>query len=154
VFFSYAIVTHDSTSLYVDEKKLGDPVKEYLKTSVKIRPYNAIFEDSTTLYENSKQTATEGETVPGSEQKFALSSRSSWALVRALGGESNVEQMRSPITDAKSVKNETELEGMRACHVRDGAALIEYFAWLEESLKKGEKIDEAQAADQLEKFRS
>jgi Xaa-Pro aminopeptidase len=31
---------------------------------------------------------------------------------------------RSPVADAKSIKNVTELEGFRQCHVRDGVALV------------------------------
>jgi Xaa-Pro aminopeptidase len=63
--------------------------------------------------------------------------------------------VRSPIGDAKAVKNTTELDGMRASHVRDGAALIEYFAWLEDQLiAKKAALDEVQAADKLEELRS
>lgn len=44
---------------------------------------------------------------------------------------------------------------MRKCHIRDGAALSEYFSWLEEELvKKGTVLDEVQAADKLEAIRS
>jgi Xaa-Pro aminopeptidase len=58
------------------------------------------------------------------------------------------------VTDAKAVKNDTELEGMRQCHIRDGAALIEFFAWLEDQLiNKKAVLDEVTAADQLEAFR-
>ena len=52
----------------------------------------------------------------------------------------------------KLSRTRTELEGMRQCHIRDGAALSEYFAWLEEELK-GTKLDEVQAADKLEEIR-
>jgi Xaa-Pro aminopeptidase len=53
------------------------------------------------------------------------------------------------------MKNESEMKGMRACHVRDGAALIEFFAWLEDQLvNKKTTIDEVQAADKLEELRS
>jgi len=55
-----------------------------------------------------------------------------------------VEEARSLVGDTKAVKNETELKGMRACHIRDGAALIEYFAWLEQELPKRE-INEVEA---------
>ena len=65
-----------------------------------------------------------------------------------------VTELRSPIGDAKAIKNETELEGMRACHIRDGAALIEYFAWLEDQLiHKKARIDEVEGADKLESLR-
>jgi Xaa-Pro aminopeptidase len=84
-----------------------------------------------------------------------VSNKASWALKRSLGGDANVDEVRSPIGDAKAVKNETELEGMRACHIRDGAALIEYFAWLENELVVNKAmIDEVHAADKLEELRS
>jgi hypothetical protein len=42
---------------------------------------------------------------------------------------------------------------MRQCHIRDGTALVEYFAWLENELLNGKKLDEVEAADKLEEFR-
>jgi len=47
-----------------------------------------------------------------------------------------------------------EISGFRASHIRDGAALVRYFAWLEEQLKNGAVLSESQAAEQLEKYRS
>lgn len=45
------------------------------------------------------------------------------------------------------------MEGFRQCNIRDGAALIRYFAWLQERLMLGEEWTEYDAADQLESFR-
>ena len=61
---------------------------------------------------------------------------------------------RSPLNDLKAIKNATELDGFRQCHIRDGSALARYFAWLEEQLENGVKLDESQGADKLEQFRS
>ena len=84
-----------------------------------------------------------------------VSTKASWALFLNLGGEDKVDEVRSPVGDAKAVKNKTELEGMRACHTRDGASLIEFFAWLEEELViKESKLDEVQAADKLQSIRA
>jgi len=47
-----------------------------------------------------------------------------------------------------------EISGFRASHVRDGVALVRYFSWLEDQLKKGAVLSESQGADQLEKYRS
>jgi Xaa-Pro aminopeptidase len=47
-----------------------------------------------------------------------------------------------------------ELEGFRQCHIRDGAALIRYFSWLEEELETDKELSEYDAALQLEKYRS
>jgi Xaa-Pro aminopeptidase len=60
----------------------------------------------------------------------------------------------SPVSALKSIKNSTEIEGFRQSHIRDGAALARYFAWLEEQLQHGVELNESQGADQLEKFRS
>lgn len=60
----------------------------------------------------------------------------------------------SPVAALKAIKNSTEIEGFRKCHIRDGAALVRYFAWLEKQLASGEKINEYQGAEQLEKYRS
>jgi Xaa-Pro aminopeptidase len=46
------------------------------------------------------------------------------------------------------------MEGFRQCHIRDGAALVRYFAWLEEVLKRGEQWSEYDAAEELEKYRA
>jgi Xaa-Pro aminopeptidase len=153
VFFSYAVVTAAEATLYVDESKLEDSAKSHL-SGVNIKPYNAIFSDLTALA--SSEPATNGATdSSASIRKYLISTKASWALSQALGGEEKVDEIRSLIGDAKAVKNETEREGMRQCHIRDGAALSEYFAWLEHELtEKKTTLDEVQAADKLEEIRS
>ncbi|KAK8004324.1 hypothetical protein PG989_004043 [Apiospora arundinis] len=152
VFFSYAVVTPDDTTLYIDSSKLDKKYQSALtEVGVTIKPYDAVFNEVTTLGQKGQQTNSE---KPGESQKFLISNKASWALKRALGGDEMVEEMRSPIGDSKAVKNDAELEGMRACHVRDGAALIEYFAWLEQELiVKKSVLDEVDAADKLEALR-
>lgn len=152
VFFSYAVITPTTATLYVDESKLESSAKEHLK-GVQIRPYDAIFSDITAMA--SSEPAENGTTSSSAaKRKYLISTKASWALSRALGGEDKVDEIRSLIGDAKAIKNETELEGMRKCHIRDGAALIEYFAWLEHELvEKKTKLDEVEAADKLEATR-
>jgi Xaa-Pro aminopeptidase len=152
VFFSYAIVTPTDATLFVDDTKLSADVHSHLG-DVKVKPYNAIFEEMTALKASFETATTDGKSGP--KQKFLISTKASWALSEGLGGEENVDEVRSPIGDAKSIKNETELEGMRQCHIRDGAALTEYFAWLEDQLvNKGAKLDEVETSDKLEEIRS
>lgn len=152
VFFSYAIVTPDEATLYINSSKLTSECQNFLeKNKVTVKPYEDIFSDATAF----GKTAEANQAKTGESKKFLISKRASWALKRALGGDDFVEEVRSPIADAKALKNETELEGMRACHVRDGAALIEYFAWLEDQLVvKKATIDEVEAADKLEAYRA
>ncbi|KAF7156036.1 hypothetical protein CNMCM5623_009178 [Aspergillus felis] len=149
VFFAYAIITPTKADLYIDNDKITPDVVAHLGQDVAIKPYDSIFADAKALSEARKQEA--GETAA----KFLLSNKASWALSLSLGGEEHVEETRSPIADAKAIKNDAELAGMRACHIRDGAALIEYFAWLENELvNKKTVLDEVDAADKLEQIRS
>ncbi|KAM0248142.1 hypothetical protein ACHAQJ_009559 [Trichoderma viride] len=154
VFFSYAVITPKGAALYVDESKLDEECRAHLaKYDVTVKPYEAFFHDAEQLHQQFIASAKNEEGGPAGT--FLMSNKGSWALKRALGGDTAVEEIRSPIEEAKSIKNETEMEGMRACHIRDGAALIEYFAWLEDQLiNKKAVLDEVQAADKLEELRS
>lgn len=53
----------------------------------------------------------------------------------------------------KACKNKTEVDGMRAAHVRDGAALSRFLAWLETAAPQG-GVTEIAAADKLETMRA
>jgi len=153
VFFSYAIVTQDDATLYIDSSKLGADCQAHLSANqISVKPYDLIFSDAQAMCQRI-QTETAGDLV--APKKFMISTKTSWALKTALGGEELVDEVRSPIGDAKAVKNETEMEGMRNCHIRDGAALIAFFAWLEEQLvSKKASLDEVTAADKLEELRT
>lgn len=136
----------------MDESKFDTDVKSHLGDKVEIRPYNSIFEDIKVLSQSLDEEPVEKGKL---KKKFMISTKASWALSLNLGGEEKVDDVRSLVGDAKAVKNKTELEGMRACHIRDGASLTEFFAWLEEELVlKGTKLDEVQAANKLESIRA
>ncbi|KAI6778248.1 Xaa-Pro aminopeptidase P-like protein [Emericellopsis cladophorae] len=157
VFFSFAIVTPDSTTLYIDDAKLDHTCKKHLtENEIHLRPYSAILDDARRLSATAAQAQQPiGDKGTGSPHRLLLSNKGSWALHRALGGDDMVDEVRSPVGDAKAIKNPTELQGMRACHIRDGAALIEYFAWLEDQLvAKKATLDEVEADDKLIELRS
>ncbi|KAF9101411.1 hypothetical protein BGX27_011492 [Mortierella sp. AM989] len=146
VFFAYAIVTQDTVSLYLQEESVSKEVKEHLGSEAQIKSYEAVYGDLKSLSKKLKDDS-------NNKKKFLLGTRTNLALSVALGKENAVE-MRSPVIDAKAIKNETELKGIRQCHLRDAAAVINYFAWLEDQLLRGSKVDEADGAEQLQKFRA
>ncbi|KAJ2509801.1 hypothetical protein GGI11_005732 [Coemansia sp. RSA 2049] len=144
VFFAYALVTRSEVTLYIDDTKIDDEVREHLH-GVSIRPYNAIFGELAALSSSLVQ----------SKQRLLAGSSVSWALAKALGTD-NLVIDKSPITMLKALKNAVELEGMRQCHIRDGAAMAKYFGWLEnEMLFNGghQRLSEVDVADKLEQFR-
>ncbi|EWC45631.1 putative Xaa-Pro aminopeptidase P [Drechslerella stenobrocha 248] len=146
VFFCYATVTPTNATLYINPTQVTEELRQHLGSHVEIADYEPILASLTSL---SEAAVDENAAEP---QKFIFPSNANWALAKALG-EKRLEETRSPVTVSKAIKNETELEGMRKCHIRDGVALIEYFAWLEEQLLAGVELDEVDAADKLEAFR-
>ncbi|WP_417710579.1 aminopeptidase P family protein [Roseibium aggregatum] len=61
-------------------------------------------------------------------------------------------EAQDPILLPKAVKNETELKGARAAHIRDAAAFVNFLCWFDEVAPKGD-LDEISAAEKLEEFR-
>jgi Xaa-Pro aminopeptidase len=57
-----------------------------------------------------------------------------------------------PIALMKAVKNDAEIRGSRAAHLRDGAAVARYLAWLDREAPAG-RITEIDAVERLEAFR-
>ncbi|CAL1708592.1 unnamed protein product [Somion occarium] len=144
VFFAYAVVTHDNSLLFVNTSQVDDVVRTHLGDPVQIKPYDEFFPYLRGLG---------GEVDLSDELQVLVGDKCNLAIVEAIGRE-RITILRSPIADFKAIKNETEIEGFRQCHIRDGAALTRYFAWLEEQLNSGTQLNESQAADKLEEFRS
>ena len=58
-----------------------------------------------------------------------------------------------PCIMPKAIKNAAEIEGMRAAHLRDGVAMVEFLAWLDREAPKG-GVTEIDAAKALESHRA
>ena len=59
------------------------------------------------------------------------------------------------VKNTKAAKNATEQEGMRQCNIRDCAAIMKYFAFLEEELRKPDHtLDEFSGARILDELRT
>ncbi|KAI0727485.1 Creatinase/aminopeptidase [Fomitopsis betulina] len=144
VFPAYAVITPDNTHLFLNPVQVTDDLCQHLGEHVVIHPYDDFFSYLSDLGANiglQKNT------------KALVGDKASLAIVDAIGAD-NLIVTRSPVADFKAVKNDTEVEGFRQSHIRDGVALVRYFAWLEEQLNNGVELNECQAADQLERYRA
>lgn len=143
VFFSYAVVSHESAHLFIDDAKLTSASKAHLAQNgltVHIHPYDDIQTFLSDLYAEGKKTG-----------KTWMSGKSSYAVVKCIPPERRLLQL-TPACHSKAVKNTVEIEGMRNAHIRDAVALCEYFCWLEKEVPKG-CLTEISAADKLEALR-
>jgi Xaa-Pro aminopeptidase len=136
---SYAAVTMKEAHLFVDQDKITNEVREHLGEIVKLHPYNDI----------------EGylKELGASGKKVWISPKTTnkWIMI-SMGKDVEVHYERSPVTDMKSMKNETELQGFRDCLVVDGVAMVKFIKWLEENVPNG-GVTEISAADILEEYR-
>lgn len=58
-----------------------------------------------------------------------------------------------PCLMPKAAKNDVEIAGMKACHIRDGAAMVNFLSWLDSEVSQGALHDEAFLSDKLQSFR-
>jgi Xaa-Pro aminopeptidase len=126
--------------LFADEQKLAPEVRARVEEVADIRAPGAIGDFVTELGKAKKRVLIDAATGP-------------YALARNLesaGGKAFVEV--DPTTLMKARKNEAELKGARAAHLRDGAALARFLAWFDGAAAKG-KLTEIAAAEKLEEFR-
>ncbi|KAF8911808.1 Creatinase/aminopeptidase [Mucidula mucida] len=132
VFFSYAIIDAQEAVLFLQG------AEQLTLEGVRIEPYSSFW----TYLED---WAKKGPVLLPPSTSLAVSS-----IVPPLP----TPAARSIVGDLKAIKNSTECAGFRASHVRDGAALVKYFAWLEEKLASSSPINEYDAALQLESYRA
>ena len=76
-----------------------------------------------------------------------------WCQLRCQNAGARLIAATDPVLIPKAQKNETELAGIRNCHVRDGSAVSRYLAWIDREVAGGKLYNEAELADKLESFR-
>lgn len=90
-----------------------------------------------------------------SGQKVIVDSATSNAWFTLVLQNSGVEIIddADPCLLPKAAKNATEVAGMKACHVRDGAAMAKFLAWLDNEVANQRLNDEGFLSDRLQAFR-
>lgn len=140
VFLSYLLLTQDQIILFIHEQILAKELREKLSgEGVVIRPYEAI--------EQSVKELTEGTRV------WLDSGVVNYRLTTSVPESVEVLDQSSPVVRMKAVKNPTEMDHIRAAHVKDGVAVTRFIHWLKNAVGS-EVVTEIGAAGKLEAFRA
>ena len=140
VILSYLYISKDDVVLFVDKEKITEDVKKHLdKTGVTVKNYEEVFD----FVKN----------IPSEEVLYFNKRSINVKLYKSIPEEIKTIVGRNISTDMKAVKNEVEIKNQRNAYVKDGAALVNFFSWVEDSLEKGEKITELDCSDKLLSFR-
>ena len=122
VVIAYAYISQSQRELFVDDVKITDEVRKHLSDcGVRIRKYDDIVHFL--------------ERVSEHEVVIIDPNRVSDTLANALMCQKVY--FRSPITDLKCLKNETQIQGIRHAMECDGAALVRLFMWIEKMAPTG-----------------
>ncbi len=139
---SRALLNKDgSATLFLAPEKIDNQLPEFLGDDVDIRA------------EADVRTALEK--LGASGVKIAIDpalAPSGFVETLRMAGAKIVE-LTDPCALPRATKNETELDGARSAHVRDGVAVTRFLHWIETEAQDG-NVDEIAAAKKLEEFRA
>ncbi|HEY5338512.1 MAG TPA: aminopeptidase P family protein [Rhizomicrobium sp.] len=136
---SFAILNSDgSTDLFMDERKSSPELLKHLGNAVRVRAP----EEFESALDDLK-----GKTVIADPNWTAAG-----AFDRLNKAGAKIRRGVDPCQLPKACKNPVEIEGSRKAHIRDGAALTRFLAWMAREAPSGE-LTEITAAETLEGYR-
>jgi Xaa-Pro aminopeptidase len=138
---AFALVPKEGRpALYVDGRKLTNTIRDALEQLADVREPSALEPDLSALGAAGRSVRL--------DQAIAAD-----ALARGVtGAGGKVSRGTDPIALMKAIKNAVEIEGARAAHVRDGAAVARFLHWFDREAPSG-KLTEIDAVEALESFR-
>ncbi|MDJ0946014.1 MAG: aminopeptidase P family protein [Kiloniellales bacterium] len=142
---SFAILRADGgTAWYIDDRKLTTATRRHLGNTVAVEPPEVF------------GPALEALGKAGAKVTLDPASAPDWAFERLRSSGAKVIPGPDPCLLPKARKNEVEIAGARAAHLRDGAAVTRFLAWLaaEAPARAGrDPVTETEAAERLAAFR-
>ena len=138
---SFALVHRDgSVDLFIDQRKCVPGLGAHLGAEVRIAAPGAL------------GPALDGLGAAGRRVLVDPAISAAWVIDRLGAAGARVERRADPCQLPKARKNQVELDGTRAAHRRDGAALTRFLAWLAHAAPPG-GLGEIAVSDRLEDFR-
>lgn len=140
VLLSHAIIHADeSVDFFFDPTRLPTNFIEHVGQGVRVHKPEAL--------ESTLQSL--------SGQKVLVDSATSnaWMSLVLTEAKAEIIEAADPCLLPKAAKNETEKAGMKACHIRDGAAMVKFLTWFDAEVESGTLHNEAVLADKLQAFR-
>lgn len=135
---SFAILRSDgSATLLIDPDKVGEDAERHFGEGVRAKPPGEFAAELAKI-----------------EGKALLDRKTCPVWVRSRLHESGVEALvgEDPCLLAKACKTEAEIEGTRRAHARDGAAMVEFLAWIDREAPR-ERLTEIDVVTELERLR-
>ena len=141
VVLAFAIVPLTGRpAIYVDNRKLGSEVRNWLAEIAELREPGDFAADLGVLGKAQRTVRLDPALCPDAIAR----------LIAENGG--GILRGADPIAPMKAIKNAAEIAGARAAQQRDGAAMTRFLAWFDREAPRG-KLTEIEAVEALEGFR-
>ncbi|MEQ8347615.1 MAG: aminopeptidase P family protein [Sneathiellaceae bacterium] len=138
---AFAILHADETAdLFLDRRKMTAELRPHLGNGVTLHPPEKLGAALDRLGRDKALVRLDPASAPA------------WIAERLEAAGARLDRNPDPCLAPKAQKNPVELNGMRAAHLRDGAAVTRFLKWLA-GAGPGGQVDEMTAAAQLEAFR-
>ena len=134
VVMSYLLIGREDAIWFVDTQKVSESVRE------------ALFSEGVYLREYGEITAALEAIEPGTS--VMVDGRKMTASLCAALADTNIIQHENPAFRLKAIKNDVELDNLRAAHVKDGLAVTRLMYWLKQKAGKA-PMDELSVTDRL-----
>ena len=138
VVMSYLLIGREDAIWFVDTQKVSESVRE------------ALFSEGVYLREYGEITAALEAIEPGTS--VMVDGRKLTANLCAALADTNIIQHENPAFRLKAIKNDVELDNLRAAHVKDGLAVTRLMYWLKQNAGKA-AMDELSVTDRLLELR-
>ena len=123
VVVSYLLVSMEEAHYFIEPQKLTEEVCNFLKDNhITYHPYKDIYTFLTEL----KDT-----------DILLTPDKTNYAIYTAASRSCRIKEAPSPVALLKAVRNEQEIQGLRAAMHRDGVALVKFLKWLEKAVPQG-----------------
>ncbi|EIF2258780.1 aminopeptidase P family protein [Vibrio cholerae] len=140
VLLSHAIVHNDSSvDFFFDPGRLATDFDAHVAGTVRVH--------------HPDQLEAQLHQLSGRRVMLDSATSNAWFTLTLQNAGAELLNEADPCLLPKAAKNSTEIAGMRACHIRDGAAMVQFLAWLDNEVANGRLHNEAELADRLEAFR-
>jgi Xaa-Pro aminopeptidase len=137
----FALLHRDGhLDLYMDRRKIPDRTVAWMGNAVTLAPPDELGAALDMMGKAGKRVLLEAATAPW------------WAATRLQAAGVTLVREADPVALPKACKNPVELEGIRAAHRRDGAAVTRFLGWLARE-SKGGKLREIEVSDRLQALR-
>ncbi len=126
------------TELFLDPRKVNDELRAHLGNQVTLRTPDDVADSFAQLR--------------GQRVHIDPAVSAAWWFDQLEAAGAQIVKAEDPCALPRACKNETEVEGSRQAHIRDGVAITRFLHWLATSAEQ-DRPDEIEIATRLEQFR-